>query len=89
MLKRPRLHGRRWVVIALVSILASVLPNRLTGQDVLPGPQLAKYPAFSLQSPYRSLAKTRQLLNTVSNQILLYLDYTEQDGTWTPAEWPQ
>jgi hypothetical protein len=55
-------------------------PCSLFAQDPEGMQQAPANQAFTLKSPYRSLAKTRQLLDVLTNQIALYLDYEELDG---------
>lgn len=58
---------------------------------LFPVPAAAQAPAFSVHSPYRSLFKTRQFLNTVAMKALLLLDYTErtpEERTWKTAGLP-
>ena len=65
------------VLVCLVAIHSCPL----YGQDAAVTQQTPTYPAVTLKSPYRSLAKTRQLLDTLTNQIALYLNYNELDGS--------
>jgi len=66
--------------VFLLACFLTTSPSTLSGQfSDLGQPALAP-PAFTLKSPYKSLAKTRQLSNSITNQIALHLDYKEKDA---------
>ena len=90
MLRYPLIRAciRGKCLFVLVYLLA-IHPRILFGQVAEGSQQASVYPAFTLNSPYRSLAKTHQLLGAITNQIALYLDYNEVDGkkgSWKLAE---
>ena len=82
MVRKP--HRIVHFLAGAIVALNSVLSLRADGQTLSSASAQAYVasPAFSVRSPYRSLSKTRQFLNTVAMRILLLLDYTER----TPGE---